>query len=484
MPRIRVTNGPERGTAREIDAEPLTLGRDPSCRLVINDKGASRHHAQFFRIGEMCFIRDLESRNGTFVNDARVTEEMLRDGDRIQIGATVLVFEAFVAMGDSPAGGFEYVEDDGLSALELSLEDLSVANVGEGGDPMAGRHLRALIRLGRLLAAEPEETALLAKALPFVGEALHAAGAYIFIRDPLKGTITPLGTWDRGGERQGGQISRTIIRRAIQDQRALMTGDAMRDQRFSSHDSILIKKIHSVICAPLSCGVGRPGVLYIPGGGDQASFTEDELELAAAMADQIGLALSYQRARARESEQMLSAVRALIRASEQAAPGDLKGHSERLAAYAGAIGRQLQLPPEELKILQLAALLHHSGRLSISSARRSDEELAMATLSIVGEMSCREAVEPAIRNSREAFDGSGPEGLRGAHIPLTARILKVAHMFEMRTREAPPEAVSEELAAAVADIGKLAGVLYDPEAARALARAHEAGTLYQTLDEQ
>ena len=82
MPRVRVKNGPAKGSTFDIGEEPLSIGREPTCGIQVLDKGASRNHAEIFRIGEMCFIRDLDSRNGTYVNDTKIEEELLREGDR------------------------------------------------------------------------------------------------------------------------------------------------------------------------------------------------------------------------------------------------------------------------------------------------------------------------------------------------------------------------------------------------------------------
>jgi diguanylate cyclase (GGDEF)-like protein len=72
----------------------ITMGRSPSSDVRIDEGGVSRNHAVIeLTPGEHPQIADLGSRNGTFVNGARVTRETLRDGDKIQIGgATILKF--------------------------------------------------------------------------------------------------------------------------------------------------------------------------------------------------------------------------------------------------------------------------------------------------------------------------------------------------------------------------------------------------------
>src|SRR5947209_2198841 len=95
VPQIRVKSGPQKGKIIPVVGnQPIVIGREPSCSLQIVDRGVSREHAQIFRVGEMVFIRDLGSRNGCFVNEERVKEELLREGDTVRVGNTQLLFES------------------------------------------------------------------------------------------------------------------------------------------------------------------------------------------------------------------------------------------------------------------------------------------------------------------------------------------------------------------------------------------------------
>ena len=87
MPIIRVKNGPHKGTEHEIKGETLCIGRDENPDgIQILDQGISRRHAEIFRIGEMYFIRDLGSRNGTHAHGRVVTDARLRAGDAVTFG--------------------------------------------------------------------------------------------------------------------------------------------------------------------------------------------------------------------------------------------------------------------------------------------------------------------------------------------------------------------------------------------------------------
>ena len=70
----------------------VRLGRQADNDLVVTDPGVSRHHAEVTNERGTCTLRDLGSTNGTVVNGARVREHALRDGDRIQLGSSVVEF--------------------------------------------------------------------------------------------------------------------------------------------------------------------------------------------------------------------------------------------------------------------------------------------------------------------------------------------------------------------------------------------------------
>ena len=80
MTILRVRSGADKGKTYEITGESTTIGREDDCAIQIPDQGISRKHSEIFRIGEMFFIRDLESRNHTFVNEKEIDEELLRTG--------------------------------------------------------------------------------------------------------------------------------------------------------------------------------------------------------------------------------------------------------------------------------------------------------------------------------------------------------------------------------------------------------------------
>ena len=97
--RLVVVQGRASQPAVALSRAPVTLGRDASNTLAVFDALASRRHASVGLEGGAWIIADLQSANGTFVNDQRVSKQALRPGDQIRIGQCLLAFQ-----GSAPAG--------------------------------------------------------------------------------------------------------------------------------------------------------------------------------------------------------------------------------------------------------------------------------------------------------------------------------------------------------------------------------------------
>lgn len=98
----------------------FTIGRVAGCDLVIDDGKASRRHARLVVAGGVVEIEDLGSSNGTLLNDKPVQKRMLRDGDEVKIGKTVLVFHEGAPPGAAPAS----TKGGGAAAVFADDDDL------------------------------------------------------------------------------------------------------------------------------------------------------------------------------------------------------------------------------------------------------------------------------------------------------------------------------------------------------------------------
>lgn len=161
------------------------------------------------------------------------------------------------------------------------------------------------------------------------------------------------------------------------------------------------------------------------------------------------------------------------------------GHCERLAFHSLALGLAMGLSRGELVSLYRGGFLHDIGKVGIpdailfkSSALDQHEWNTMRQHPIVGEAICRrlralEPVLPIIRSHHEKWDGTGyPDGLRGSDIPLLARVLQFADVYDALTVRRPYKPAYTPTKALAIMEEETARGWRDPEMMEAFLRLH------------
>jgi diguanylate cyclase (GGDEF)-like protein len=181
----------------------------------------------------------------------------------------------------------------------------------------------------------------------------------------------------------------------------------------------------------------------------------------------------------------LSTITSLARTIEAKDPYT-GGHTDRVAEIACLIARELSFNANELRALEVGAVIHDIGKIGIPDAillkpgRLTDEEFAEMrrhpeiSSYIVAELELPPIVKQVVRSHHERFDGGGyPDGLRGEEIPIAARILTVADTLDAMTSDRPYRAALP-LAEARAELQHQAGKQFCPRVVAALERSVEA----------
>ena len=167
----------------------------------------------------------------------------------------------------------------------------------------------------------------------------------------------------------------------------------------------------------------------------------------------------------------------------------LRGHSERVAAYAAAIAWKMGLDEKQVERVRLAALLHDLGCLGVEDhlvmkqTPLSTEEFEIVKAhtvkgaAILRPIGMLHDLVPGVELHHESLDGTGyPYGLSGDQILLMPRIVAVADSFDAMTTPRPYQAAMN--ADYVLDIlARLAGARYDPKAVAALTELVTTGAL-------
>ncbi len=487
MPYIRVKTGPNRGTLFEVKDAVIGIGRDDTQTIQILDQGVSRNHAEIFRIGEMCFVRDLTSTNGTFVNDVRVSEESLKAGDELMIGTTILVFE------DQPAsaagGGAAPVEFEETGKIETTTVELKVDDPAAGpprkliGKEIQSRNITLINQMGRIIRGERDLEGILEKALELLAGAVRANHGYLFLVDRETGNpvVRAVVETEESGDRK---VSRMILGRVRETGMPLLTSDATLDDRFALSESIILKKIKSVICVPILIEERVEGFLYLHSSKVDHTLTVEDLELAASVALQISMAMAGLEIRERLRKGLMGTIRALATAMEILDPGT-QGHAQRVADASEAVASRMGLSADEIHRTRLAALLHDVGKVAIHQSvqgltpQQIREQHVVAGEKILAGIEGFEEVLPGVRYHHERADGTGfPYRVKNDDIPLMARIIIVTNAFDAECTRGGDAGQGMPAKDVLKDMIRRGSREFDEEVLRALALCYRSGTLF------
>jgi putative nucleotidyltransferase with HDIG domain len=187
-----------------------------------------------------------------------------------------------------------------------------------------------------------------------------------------------------------------------------------------------------------------------------------------------------QRERMKLERLSIATLEALVNALEAKDPY-MRGHSARVADLSATVAHELGMPEEEVELVRVAGRLHDIGKigtreavLNKQGALTPDEFEHVKQHVVIGSQILAPLghlgdIIPAVRHHHERWDGTGyPDGLRGQEIPMGARIIGAAEVFDaLSTSRAYQEKLSPENA--IERIADLAGTVLDPKVYEAMA---------------
>ncbi len=503
-----VRSGKEAGrTVALTTGQTISLGRLKGCDVVVDDEAASRRHCTISAHEHNCVVADLQSANGTFVNEKRIASVELQRADQIRIGSTVIeLIDMSVTAASRPA-----VSIGATTSLSL-VEARSQTIVQRAVDPTkleflsqvykrkdeanllesAQKYLTTLHKVSEILARASGVEALFDSIVSAILEVSGGDRAAIIMRpregDPKDVNMVAVRTKD--GKASGAvMLSRSVVNDVFEKGISIFTDDALADDRYVGGESIVRQRIRSVMCAPMRTTDTILGVLYVDSQMAR-EFSEAELELLAAVGNQAGIALH--RARLMEEvEKLFLDVMKAIASLIDAKDGYTHKHSERVAAFGVRLARHLGFDADSRAVVELSGLLHDVGKIGVPDAilnkpgKLTDEEFTQMRLHpvhgarILANIQSQRVVSilPGVKYHHERWDGKGyPDGLKGEEIPLLGRVLGVADFLDALTsdRSYRKGLALEEALNMVKD---LEGKAFDPVVVKAAVELHERGEL-------
>jgi hypothetical protein len=278
---------------------PVTLGRESTNDILLNDRSVSRKHARIILSAGQIVVEDLGSANGTFLNGVKVSSSALADGDTLLLGDCMFRVET----GDTevPTVAMSTSAWD-LSTHSISPDDLAAETKDKTLYAPGGSVTNILAffqQTGKILESAFELDDILRKILDLSFQMIPAERGYVLLADPDNGEMTVRAQRFREGEanRHGkdANLSKTILDYATKEGRAILTTDAARDDRFGNAQSVINQEIRGAICVPLKGREEVLGAIYMDSKLLSQKFSFDDLKLLTCVGAQLGIAVENTR---------------------------------------------------------------------------------------------------------------------------------------------------------------------------------------------
>ena len=337
-----------------LDRDRFTVGRSSASELCYpEDAGLSRQHLALEKVGETWTVRDLNSKNGTFVNGNRITEPYsLGPEDRVTAGHLTISFAEKV----SPPVTNTVVFVEGASTTSPSTTVVASLQgvLSQEKEIEGGMQMRALIRVGRELSGNLPLSDLFNLIMNLSIEAVGAARGVLMT---LEGDELVV----RAARGEGFRISSAVRDRVIKEKASLLVRDARLDEAFAGRMSIVQQQIRSMLAAPLQTDDRVIGLIYLDSPHFVHEFTKDDLNLLTVMANVAAIRIEHtrlaeveqvERMHAKELEQAAEIQRKLLPTSAPAVPGvDLAGYNAPCRTVGGDYFDFLPYPDGRVALL-------------------------------------------------------------------------------------------------------------------------------------
>ncbi len=424
-----VRSGKEVGrTVALSTGQAIALGRLKGCEVVVDDEAASRRHCTITARDGVCVVADLQSANGTFVNEHRIATTELQKGDKIRIGSTVIELMGTnvdqTAHGPHSTTSLSIVESRSNTLVQRAvdptkLEFLSQVYKRKDENVLlqsAQRYLSTLHKVSDILSRASSVEALFDSILSAILEVSGGDRAAILMRPPggTGNQVDMVAVCTREEDKSSGQVmlSRTVVNDVLEKGISAYTDDALADERYVGGESIV-----------------------------QDGYTHK--------------------------------------------------HSERVAAFGVRLAQQLGFDADGRAVVELSGLLHDVGKIGVPDAilnkpgKLTDSEFSEMRMHplhgarILSNIQSQKVVDllPGVKYHHERWDGKGyPEGLKGEEIPLLGRLLGVADFLDALTSDRSYRK-GLPLEEAVQMVRDLEGKAFDPVVVKAAVELHAQGQL-------
>jgi len=287
MIRIYIIHGVAEGECFELERDTVHIGRSPHNDIQIDEGSISRRHLRVSRSEGKYHVEDLNTTNGTFVNNKLIPPGIPHE---VLEGQPIAIGKVLFSLGKMFDGGIEDIQD----WVDFSKDLIETGRVILKDKPvMLKKDLQLLVKVNDLFRQGPDME-------KFLGEVLNCIFDYfktldrgvVILLEPQTGKIADVFSSSRESKEDTVMMySRTIVHRVIRERAAIMMSDTRYEHQQDLSESMRMMQIKSVMCVPLISGAEMRGVLYIDSLNKPVGFTKEDLYLLNALSGPMAIAI-------------------------------------------------------------------------------------------------------------------------------------------------------------------------------------------------
>jgi transcriptional regulator with GAF, ATPase, and Fis domain len=293
--RLIALGGPLKGGVFPLPAGEFTLGRENSNAICLAaDRAVSRHHCVIDQDGEEFRLRDLDSANRTYIDDAAITQRGLEHGNEIRIGRSVFLF----VVDGKPIAHRNVVAvdlDEGGavpgSTVILRRQDAAYTRPEAMLDAAAqsecvARSLKAILRVSHEMSSASDLMDLQRLLMEAVFESIPAQRGAILLAGKSPDNFASTFHWVlHAGQSPPFRIPRGIIQRIFEERAAVCVNDIESAQGTIPSESIARARVTCILAVPVVSPGDLITTIYLDTSDPGVRFTEDHLQLLAGIAE-------------------------------------------------------------------------------------------------------------------------------------------------------------------------------------------------------
>jgi PAS domain S-box-containing protein len=291
MSKVFIMNGPNKGKSYDFESNIAYLGRLPDNDIQIKEESISRKHLCIRRREGIFIIRDLNSKNGTFIDGKRIQPGIdieIKDGAPITIGRVI------ISLGVETSE--ELFTTQEIASLSKEFSNTAMFTTFLDRPLTLPKNMDFFYKVSNVLSQSLDINEIMKKILDYIFELLKRIdrGVVILVNEKTREASSVISRSKKADEQESEtehKYSRTIVNKVIETGKPIIMMDTFGQDEANISESMMIMNVKSVMCIPLISKSKVRGVIYVDSVKIPYGFREEDLSLITALASPAAIAI-------------------------------------------------------------------------------------------------------------------------------------------------------------------------------------------------